>query len=135
MKNSVLSLLSFTLLMVLTGCAGSSSVSQETDETEIIDIAWLEKQLQAEGIFASPSGPGNWSIPASSSVRLILDGIESINVYLFEDLELAASEAYEFSNELPQSQIFHKKGLVLVRTERANSGLSNTLRGIMGTAL
>ena len=135
MKNSVLPLVTISLLTVLTGCTGLSSVSQETDETELIDIAWLEKQLQAEGIFASPSGPGNWGIPASSSVRLVLDGIESINVYLFEDLELAASEAYEFSNERPQSQVFHKKGLVLVRTERANSGLSNSLRGIMGTAL
>ena len=60
MKNSVLSLVTITLLTVLTGCTGLSSVSQETDETELIDIAWLENQLQAEGIFASPSGPGNW---------------------------------------------------------------------------
>ena len=135
MKNSVFSLLTFTLLIAIAGCAGANSVSQQAGDSETIDIAWLEKQLQAEGIFASPAGPGNWSVPASSSVRLVLDGVESINVYLFTNLDLASSEAYEFSNELPQSQVFHKKGLVLVRSERANSGLANTLRGIMGEAL
>ena len=131
----MLPLLNFTILMTVSGCVGTSNVSNTSDEAEKYDIAWLEKQLQAEGIFASPSGPGNWSIPASSSVRLVLDGSEAVNVYLFENHELASSEAWELSNELPQNQVYRKEGLVIVRSASVDTGLSGTLRGILGNAL
>jgi len=129
----------FALIIMLAGCASSANVSNDADAVTNTDaiknISWLEGALQKEGVFVSPQGSADLGIAATSSSRLVLDGREALSVYLFDDLELASSEAYEFSNTNVGKDVYLKDALVVVRSSRRDTGLSQTLREILGDAL
>ncbi len=121
--------------LVLTGCISTADVSNEATLDNTGQIVWLENALQEEGVFVSPKGPADLNVPAISSTLLVLDGRDVLSVYEFDDLELASSEAYEFSNIRADSDVYLKDALVVVRTSGRDTGLSQTLREIMGNAL
>jgi len=130
-----LALQTLAVSLVLTGCVSTANVSNEADLDNAGKIVWLENALQKEGVFVTPKGAADLNVPAVSSALLILDGKEVLSVYEFDDLELASSEAYEFSNVHADRDVYLKDDLVVVRTSRRDTGLSQTLREIMGNAL
>ncbi len=110
-------------------------VSDEAEFSTVTDISWLEQKLQKRGVFISPTGPADLGVPATSSTRLVLDGREILSVYEFDDSDLASGQAYKFYNSNPADDVYLKESLVVVRRSRRDTGLSQTLRDILGEAL
>ena len=135
MKKNIILPVVLTISLGIVGCASAQAVSEESHEDIVFDISWLEKQLQDEGVYASPNGYAGLAVSAESSSRLVLDGREQVYVYLFDDVELASSQAYKFSNKYPMSDVYLKRGLVVVRQQQSESGLSLTLKNILGASL
>jgi hypothetical protein len=127
----------FLLTIVLSGSAllsGCVSLGGQRDD-EPQDIAWLIRSLQDEGVFILERPQSNLTPPASTSVRLILDGRESLDVYLFDETEMASSQAYQFANRLPGNDVYLQEHLVVVRKSTRDTGLNGTLLKLLGSTL
>lgn len=116
---------------LLTGCASSQSVSNESTFT----INVLEDALQKDGIFVMPNGPANLAIPADQSSRLILNSSEVLHVFEFESAQKAHNQAHAFAGAHPQHDVYLKDLIVAVRQSRGDTGLTGSLRSILGETL
>ena len=135
MTNNIWAPAIIAVAISISGCASTMDVSDDTDISTVTNISWLEKRLQEKGVFISPDGPADLDVPAMSSTRLVLDGREILSVYEFDDLDLAWGQAYKFYNSNPADDVYLKESLVVVRRSRRDTGLSQTLRDILGEAL
>lgn len=124
-------LLFMLALSLLTGCAGSRTVSDESGFT----ISSLEDALQAEGVFVMPRGEASFAVPAEQSARLILDSSEVLNVFEFRSAASAREQAHAFAGSYPGNDVYLRERLVVIRQSRGDTGLSGTLRKILGEAL
>lgn len=118
-------------VVLLTGCASAQSVSSDST----FSISALETALQEEGVFVMPRGPANLDIPADQSSRLVLNSSEVLNVFEFDSIEQAQKHAFAFAGAHPRHDVYHKQTIVAVRQTSGATGLSNTLRRILGEAL
>lgn len=116
---------------LLTGCVGTQSVSNDS----AFSISALEKALQDEGVFVMPRGGANPGLPADQSSRLILNSSEVLNVFEFASVRRASDQAHSFAGSHPRNQVYLKDRVVAVREGRGDTGLSATLRDILGEAL
>jgi len=118
-------------MYLLTGCVGAQSVSNESTFT----ISALETALQDEGVFVMPRGSANLGIPADQSSRLVLDSREVLNVFEFESARQAVDQARNFAGSHPGNDVYQKDLVVAVREGPGDTGLSATLRRILGETL
>ncbi|MCH8245490.1 MAG: hypothetical protein IH951_03680 [Bacteroidetes bacterium] len=128
------------LVFVMSGvsaCTSAKNVAsdQAEEERQTTDIAWLTKSLQDEGVFITERGFPNLSIAAISSSRLYLNDREVLDVYGFEKIGDAMSNAYTLANKNPGRDVFLKESLVVVRYSNRDTGLSQTLFELLGVAL
>ncbi|GMQ80710.1 MAG: hypothetical protein BMS9Abin05_0138 [Rhodothermia bacterium] len=111
----------------------SKSVSAE--DSKATDIAWLTKSLQKEGVFITERGFPNLSVSAVTSSRLYLNNREILDVYGFDRVGDAKSNAYTLANMNPQLDVYRKESLVVVRYSNRDSGLNQILFQLLGVAL
>lgn len=116
---------------LLTGCVGAQSVSNESTFT----ISALETALQDEGVFVMPRSGANPGIPADQSSRLVLNSSEVLNVFEFDSSRRASDQAHSFAGSNPRNEVYLKDRVVAIRQGRGDTGLSATLRTILGEAL
>ncbi len=121
----------------VSACTSAKNIAgdQAEEESQTTDIAWLTKSLQDEGVFITERGFPNLSIQAISSSRLYLNDREVLDVYGFEKIGDAMSNAYTLANKNPGRDVFLKESLVVVRYSNRDTGLSQTLFEILGVAL
>lgn len=130
--RGIVQILLFLLAVhMLTGCATAQLVSNDST----FSISSLENALQQEGIFVMPRGPANLDIPADQSSRLILNSSEVLTVFHFQSEEQAHRQARAFAGANPRHDVYIRDSLVAVRQTSGNTGLSGTLRLILGEAL
>jgi len=75
------------------------------------------------------------AIPADQSSRLILNSGEVLNVFEFVSADKASEQARLLSGTYARSEVYLKDRVVAVRQGRGDTGLSATLRNILGEAL
>ncbi|MFT5144408.1 MAG: hypothetical protein ACI80V_000598 [Rhodothermales bacterium] len=121
----------FLLLPVL--LAGCTSLN--TQSAPDGDLSWLIRSLQDEGVFILERPHGGSVAPATSSVRLILNGQESLEVYEFDRLEEAETTARQWSYQLTGKDVYLREQLVVVRNSRRDTGLSGTLHKLLGSTI
>lgn len=124
-------LLFLLAVQLLTGCVGAQSVSNDST----FSISTLEVALQEEGVFVMPRGPANLDIPADQSSRLVLNSSEVLNVFEFDSAEQAHKHAHAFAGAHPRHDVYYRETIVAVRQTSGDTGLSSTLRHILGEAL
>lgn len=116
---------------MLTGCTTAHSVSNDST----FSISQLESELQNEGVFVMPRGPANLDIPADQSSRLILNSTEVLNVFEFDSAEQARKHARAIAGAHPRHDVYYRETIVALRQTSRDTGLSSTLRHILGEAL
>ena len=115
------------------GCSSTKDLASENAGSP--DITWLATSLQDEGVFIRERGSANLNIPAFESTRFVLNDREILDVYEFERIEDASSNAYTLANTNPGWKKYKKESLVVVRFSRQNSGLTQTLFKLLGVTL
>ncbi len=124
------------LILVMSGvsaCTSSKNLAEQDRKTT--DIAWLTKSLQDEGVFIVERGSPNLSISAATSSRLYLNDREVLDVYVFDRVGDAMSNAYTLANMNPGRDVYRKESLVVVRYSSRDTGLNQTLFQLLGVAL
>lgn len=116
---------------LLTGCVGPRAVSNDSG----FDITALETALQDEGVFVMPRDGFNPAVPADESSRLILNSSEVLNVFEFTTAGKATEQARIISGTYAGNEVYLKDRIVAVRQGPGDTGLSATLRSILGEAL
>ena len=121
----------------VSACTSAKNIAgdQAEGESTTTDIAWLTKSLQDEGVIITERGFPNLSIQAISSSRLYLNDREVLDVYGFEKIGDAMSNAYTLANKNPGRDVYLKDSLVVVRYSNRDTGLNQTLFQLLGVAL
>lgn len=128
----------FTIILILaisgiSACSTSKNVAEDDSKTR--DIAWLTKSLQNEGVYITERGFPNLSIPSVASSRLVLNDRDILDVYRFDRIGEAMSNAYTIANMNPHRDVYRKESLVVIRYSNRDSGLSQTLFQLLGHTL
>jgi len=133
-KNTTLRTVILGLLLIgLSAC--SSSKEAVSEDQRPIDIDWLTQNLHDDGIFVNTRGEADANITANLSRRLVLNRNEFVDVYYFDDMSRAESQAHIYAGRHPNARVYRYDGLVVIRYTEHLTEVSSSLHVLMGATI
>lgn len=123
------------LAVTFSACATTRQNTSTEEEEQVPAVIWFTDGLQKKGVFVKEDGLPYLGIPADESQRLLLNGREVVDVFVFDDEDRAKNEAYQFAGLYPQNDVYIKEALVVVRYTERDTGLTLTLHDLLGVTL
>lgn len=123
------------VILVITGLTGCSQLKDTSADHPTEDTSWLIHGLEDRGIAIEGGGTASLRVSAESSMRMVLNQNELVDVYEFEDADAAMQEAQVLLGASPNREVYVKDKLVVVHHKRAGSGLSAVLNELLGRTI
>jgi len=121
-------LIAVIAVLVASACVGSRLPLDEMPK----DVTWLALSLENEGVVVRERGSAFLNTTATENVRLVLDGREVVDAFVFGSESAAGDEARRMAGLYPRNQVFLTDRLVVLRYTTRDTGLTGTLMQVLG---
>jgi len=131
MRPFLRSLTLVLLACILSNCRGP----RESLDDMPRDIRWLTVALQHKGVMVRERGNAFLSTIAESNARIIVDGREVLDAFVFQSADVARVQAYRIAGLYPMNDVFRVDALVVLRYTTRDTGLTATMVEVLGTPI